>query len=495
MQKMNPLNDSYPLNIKMLKNISPNHKFIEYGMDDDFVNINFSDSVSRNLMNHQTLHVMNLISCIKKGLNAVAFDGSSTGTGKTYTALALCAHLGLRPLIVCPKSVICTWKSVAKIFGVQPIAIANYESLRRCTEYDDSMKRVESKHVVKCESSYAWKVDARNTIIIFDEAHKCKNKNSLNGKLMLSAKGVARILLLSATISEKPNDFFVFGYMLGFYDTVKKGGNWINDVIREEKNKLGKDSVLSRRLYPDKGSRMSLEDLGCSIPVNNIVTQCYTLDESSVKKIKKEYLKIQEITRLGGSSGSGSGSVNNGSKLVEINKSREIIEEMKIPIIIEQAEDYLETDKSVVVFVNFIKSLTLLKAHFDSAKIPYSSISGDQDIETRKQMIDNFQKNKVRIILCMIQAGGESISLNDCGGKHPRVSLISPSFSGVQLVQALGRIYRAGTTSRVTQKLIFCDQTYEEKICEKIKQKIQFMNNLSDSEKFDASSFDATFDI
>ena len=37
--------------------------------------------------------------------NKKALDCSDTGTGKTYTSIATCKILGLKPFIICPKSV------------------------------------------------------------------------------------------------------------------------------------------------------------------------------------------------------------------------------------------------------------------------------------------------------------------------------------------------------------------------------------------------------
>ena len=82
----------------------------------------------------------------------------------------------------------------------------------------------------------------------------------------------------------------------------------------------------------------------------------------------------------------------------------------------------------------------------------------------------------------MIQTGGESISLHDIDGKHPRVSIISPSMSSIELVQVLGRIYRTGVKSPVLQKIVFCDDTYENNICQIIKNKINFLNKLTDDD-------------
>lgn len=66
------------------------------------------------LLSYQNVHVKSLGNSITKHHRAL--DASDTGTGKTYTTIALCRLLNLRPFIVCPKSVISTWQQVLTYF-------------------------------------------------------------------------------------------------------------------------------------------------------------------------------------------------------------------------------------------------------------------------------------------------------------------------------------------------------------------------------------------
>lgn len=107
---------------------------------------------------------------------------------------------------------------------------------------------------------------------------------------------------------------------------------------------------------------------------------------------------------------------------------------------------------------------------------------GSQDANTRDKNIADFQADKERVIICNIRAGGVGISLHDLNGKYSRVSLISPSYSAQDLVQALGRIHRAGAKSGAIQKIIFCAGTVEEKMAKKVKRKIKNIETLNDNE-------------
>jgi len=136
-----------------------------------------------------------------------------------------------------------------------------------------------------------------------------------------------------------------------------------------------------------------------------------------------------------------------------------------------------------------LKSFEILLTHFKKKHMDCSCVYGDQSLEERTNNINNFQENNTKLMICMIQAGSESISLHDTDGNHPRISLISPSFSGKELLQALGRIYRTGVKSRVEQKIIFCDVKIERTVCNKIKEKIEFLNNFADYDKLDPNDF------
>lgn len=446
--------------------------------DKDFVDIDFKPHIEKNILGYQMLHIMNFISIYKKNNEVCAVDFSSTGTGKTYTSIALCGQLDYQPIIICPKSVICYWKEVCDFYNVKPKTIINYESIKKGKDLDDNMTKKKSDIIDLVDDKFVWKnIDKKINIIIFDEAHRCKNYKSLNGKLLLSAKGKCRILLLSATIAQKYEDFRIFGYMLGFYKQVKSGTKWLQSLLREDQFKFSSsgETQLTACIYPKKGSRMTYSDMSKCVSQNHISSQCYTLDEKSEKTLKKEYDFLKKHI--------------NHPLAIQLH-SRQKIEEAKMPIFIDLAEKYLEEGNSIVVFINFLKSLEYLMNHFKHHHIDYASICGDQTIEERTNNINIFQSNKVRLIICMIQAGSESISLHDKEGNHPRISLISPSFSGKELLQALGRIYRTGVKSIVEQKIIFCDEPTEKLICEKVKEKIKFMNNFADYDKLNPDDFD-----
>jgi len=437
------------------------------------------------LLNYQIPHFYQMEEILK--VRNCALDASDTGTGKTYVAIALADSLGKKPFIICPKSVIPNWRSVAKTLGVEIHGIANFEMIKSCKYYSSDMTKVDSPHIHKYKildpsdkNEDDWKkkqVDdfafsfPDNIMIIIDEAHRCKNHKTLTSRLLLGIlRCKCKILLLSATITDKIQCFKPFGVVFRFYDDVNKFKIWARKTIKAnhikyKNTKLTNDEMLldiiHNKIFPEYGSRMKIKDLGSMFPSNQIVSQAYM--SNNKEEIQKQYEIIKEAyqelkTKETRSQGLG--------KLV-IARCR--IEMLKLPIMLDIIEEALDSNYSVAVFVNFKETMYYLAHYFNDSDC---LIHGDQTMDERQDSIDAFQSNRSRIIISIIQAGGVGISLHDLHGGYPRMSVISPTWSGQDIQQVLGRIHRAGSQSPALQRIVYCAETYEEQICELIQQKL-----------------------
>jgi SNF2 family DNA or RNA helicase len=118
-----------------------------------------------------------------------------------------------------------------------------------------------------------------------------------------------------------------------------------------------------------------------------------------------------------------------------------------------------------------------------TGKSKLTDINGSaQSPELRQSIIDQFMSGKNKVILVSLSAGGAGISLHDDRGIAPRQSLISPSYSAIDLVQAVGRIWRAGSKSKATQRIIYASKTIEEEIAASITAKINNIETLNDGD-------------
>lgn len=438
-------------------------------IDMDYIDTNLNKFIASRLHDYQFYHVYNMISCIKN--NNVSVDSSMTGTGKTYTSLAAIKHLNLEPLIICPKNSVSMWKNVCNYFQVEPIAIVNIELIKNGGTYDSKFNKKKSTFLsVTEEGNFMWNFKKQgNTIVIFDEAHKCKNYKSGNGQLLLSLKNVCKILLLSATLCDNPYGFTVFGYMLDFYNNIRRGSKWIKTLV-EEQERTGNNNLIHKYIFPSKGSCMTMNDIPDKYPLNQISAECYDTDPKCIAQINKMYTAMN--TRLKDKKA-------DGDTLVSMLRERQIIENHKVPLIIDLVNKYLEHNKSVVIFVNFVPTLDKLREYFDDCNMKYSYVCGKQTSFEVAKNIEMFQNNTNRIIILTAKSGSSSISLHDTDGKYPRVSIIIPTYSSIDLIQTLGRICRKGQKSPTLQILLYCAGTQEENISKAVKNKIKFIDRLT----------------
>ena len=456
------------------------------------------------LLEYQKQHVETIINSLV--IYNRALDASDTGTGKTFTSICACKIIGWKPFIICPKSVISSWIKVLKFFKCDYYGITNYELLQNCTYYNEQGEKrkmdfltrqiVEKKQnnpgTLEIDSDadsntgidpddikyeYKWNQDyiSDNILFIFDEAHRCKNSKTNNGQIIhnLAIIKNIKILILSATVVDKPKYFILTGFILGLYDNIKKGRVWIKKLPYQSNPMEG----VHKKIYPEYASRMKISNTKNNFPECKIIAESRPMD--NVVEIQAAWDEIKKATEELKANEIGS------SPLARIIYGRQRIELLKIPEFIKLTQQEINLGNSVVLFVNFTDTLLALSDKLNTKCLIY----GEQKIDDRDKNIDDFQNDRERICITNIKAGGCGISLNDTNGLYPRVAIISPTWSAQDLIQVFGRIYRAKTKTKVLQRIIFCKDTVEDSVCKMIQDKvanIAFINDGSmDSYKFE----------
>lgn len=213
-----------------------------------------------NLLEHQINHYASIKNSIIKHSRAI--DASDTGTGKTYVSVKVCLELKLIPWVICPKSVVSSWLRVIKQARIKKFYIITYDQL------------ILSKDLINKNESgeYDWNFETdekfsgnskKKYLFIYDEAHKCKNSKTINSKIMMSlSKYPVKILLLSATIIDKPLYFLPFGLVLGLYDNLTTGLDWIEKTICSNSRTKSSNPMLHihKALFNEYASRMRIDD-------------------------------------------------------------------------------------------------------------------------------------------------------------------------------------------------------------------------------------------
>jgi hypothetical protein len=399
-----------------------------------------------------------------------SLDASDTGTGKTYVALQLVKDLGCRPLIICPKAVISSWKRVARDLGVEPLGVFNPEKLK--TGKTPWLKKSGKKFFV-------WNIpDKDTTMILFDEVHQFGAPDSQNSMILAAARSSGcRVHCMSATLAETPLRLRGPGYLFGlhewhnFYDWAARHGCYRNPWNGFEFSKGPKGQEALRKihasLFPKFGVRVSIADLP-DFPTALIQPESYDLDERD--EVEDIYNEMEYAI-----------ADQHANPLVALLRARQHVELLKCPLVFGLIKEQLEENHSVVVFVNFKETLRTLKRRCEEEGILVSEIHGDQTALQRDENIEEFQENRRHVCLAIVQAGGVGISLHDLKGR-PRVSFIFPPLTARDLKQALGRIHRAGALSPAVQKIVFAADTVEEQICLMVRRKLANLELLNDGD-------------
>jgi SNF2 family DNA or RNA helicase len=219
---------------------------------------------------------------------------------------------------------------------------------------------------------------------------------------------------------------------------------------------------LNNDIFNNRGVRLKRDKIP-NFPESQIIAECYEMEKEDQDKINSAYdemrlelLKIEKLAKKDQKT----------SELTAILRARQKVEIVKVPLFVEMVEEGLENGMSVVVFCNFTETIKALSQRLNTQCIVNGEI-----------------KDKVqRVILINLAAGGAGLNLHDITGKHPRLALISPSYSAVNMRQATGRVWRDSAKSKSLQKIVFVANTVEEKVCDSVNQKLANLDLLNDGD-------------
>lgn len=389
--------------------------------------------------------------------NRAALDGSDTGVGKTLHTLFAAKEAGLPVGVICPKAVIPSWQEWMQRVGVTIGFVSNIEALKA----DQVLLQGDGKK---------WKWNVPRCVLVFDEVHRFSAPDSENAHILACAP--KPVLMLSATAAPDPTRLRAIGHQLGI-TSWQEWWHWCgrNGCKRgyfggiEFKGKQEHLDRLHRQIFKTKlGVRVRIAELGDQFPDCRLET--INVPVKDQKEINKAYaLELKALEEAAPNAA------------VQVLRARQVSEHAKLKAVIELAEDHIESGRSVVFFVNFRESLSQLTEFFDCP-----AVYGDQDPLDRAAAIKQFQSGEAVAIVCMIQAGGEAISLHDLEGTRPRSSFILPGWSARELIQAKGRTHRAGGKSPAFIYFVFADGTIEERIRRKVDAKLANISTLNDGD-------------
>ena len=452
------------------------------------MNLNFNG-----LLEPQKIHSTKLLNSLH--MNGFAFDASPTGTGKTYCASWIAKNYGSSVVVICPKSVQKNWFDTLKSFGIDNPIVMTFERLvRGNTNYYTYDMSVYLNRTNWWKSLGITVNFPNNSLVILDEVHKCKGQKSLSGECLVAIKNAGhKLLMLSASAATNVTEMKAFGYVTlihsgyGFYDFCKDNGvafnrfglgTWDANLQKCKEGMVRIHNTLFNTL--GCANRMNRKDFGNIFPDNQVIADGFDLG-SNTAKLQSVYNEMEyELMNLDESSMEYSE-----HHFAIIMKARRQSEILKVPAMVSWIEDMYDEGVSPVVFINFRETLEAIEKRLDSAKYSgkIAKIVGGQTQKQRDNEIEQFQSDTKRICLVMVAAGSASVSLHDLNGNYPRHTLINPSYSAINTLQALGRCHRANGKTPVVQRFFFANGVeIEEKMRKRVNLRLTNLDSLNDGD-------------
>lgn len=438
-----------------------------------------------------------------------AIISSQTGSGKTYMAVkAATIWKANKVIVIGPKSSLTKWRQVLlDVLPYNKIEVYTYEKWRMCGILYDNIQYTEKKHegenvkIINYYPTIHWNklITNERVVFILDEFHKLQKLSqrtmsiSANVNAIVLGNNNSRVLSLSYTpcdnITNIPNNMYLFGIIQtkklleydrvnniyntdGLENVIKYAEKISGQTLRIERLKCSQLSCSSGKSVQRDSNRLAGE-IFLDYIRPHMVYSCvpdflkdpllipyYTNYFCRVtKKTEREISAILDFQIRKENIQNDFEYKNEKSNMTILTHIQSSIEKLKTDIYIQIARDILINipNSKVPIMILYLNSLDRIMdelKEFNPVKI-----CGEMNVQQRNNSINKFQEHNLdcRVLVATLQTGGESIDLHDTSinGKFPRYILIPPTYSTKPMVQATGRVFRDGVTSKPTIKIIY----------------------------------------
>lgn len=445
------------------------------------------------LLPRQVEHQAKLVAILKKSYSA--FDLSTMGKGKTENACSIAQELGLRMMVLCPKTVKMVWKDKKEQYDIDLDSehIINFEKLagRGASQPDHGLLRrvnydPKSKNSIDFEVTSHFKELVKSGILlVLDECQFIKEESTQKYKACLALTSYitsgskSRILFLSGSPLENPYNFLrVSRYikqesthraakkknegivLLGVDDLVKSCERLSLDETKEYVQKNGlpftKDEV------PDFVDHLSynimLKKISSAMPAMNIECKLdiahgfYLLDEYELKQLRTLVKDLKHAIQYDPET-----KTYNRQRRLEASAYFNQIEELHCKAHIRVIKETLRVNKNAKVFMCVNKqNVSEYLEQLEEFK-PVAVTGETANDKLREKYVYRFNNDAKTRVIIGTKVMGTGVNLQDQHGDSPRFCFIAPNTSEFATQQVAKRIYREGSKSDATVRIFWAD--------------------------------------
>lgn len=406
-----------------------------------------------------------------KKLNFGGILADDMGLGKTLEIIALLeSEQASLSIVICPASLILNWDDELKKFHSNLKALPiygnkehrnklisqanNYDLL--ITSYDYIRNDIDKYEQLNFDT------------IILDEAQYIKNQKTKNAESVKLLKGKHKFALTGTPIENSlaelwsifdflmPGYLFTYNYFRSHFETaiINNDDNRIKERLKNMISpfilRRNKKDVLTE--LPDKQEHtivIDFTDEERKIYVANLIQVNQQLQQELKSEKFDKIAVLAMITKLRLICGD--------RRLVYSNVTEP---SSKINGCIELIQTLKENNKKALLFSSFTSALDLIEEELIKNNITYYKLTGATKKETRKEMVESFQKGDVDIFLISLKAGGTGLNLTAAEA----VIHFDPWWNISAQNQATDRAYRIGQHNNVQIYKMIMKDSIEERI-------------------------------
>ena len=389
------------------------------------------------------------------------------GLGKTMQAIAYAQLHGLRTIIVCPLSVVVNWQREINRFTGKNSTIWDSKG------YDGHLNnQFHITHYDAVSKNHQWLRDQQFDLLVCDEATYLKNRQTIRAKSILGSYKERRkypgiktkycIFLTGTPVMSRPIEAFALLNFLdkdrfnNFFHFTQRYGGWKGQAPMnlQDLHDRTKDLVIRRK------KEQVLKEMP-SKQRNDLYVEL-SKDE------KKEYNGLLR-EMFGKWKMEGKPSVQHMPKL------QGFLIEKKLPRLIEMIDEFIDNDRSILIFSCYIKPLKFLLEHYgDKAAL----LTGEMNRTERQASIDRLTSKQAKVGLFSLRAAGMGID----GLQHvmDTVVFIDMGWLPAEHEQAEDRTHRIGQKSQVQAYYMVCEGTIDEYMRDILKEKQEIADIIVD---------------
>jgi SWI/SNF-related matrix-associated actin-dependent regulator 1 of chromatin subfamily A len=388
------------------------------------------------------------------------------GLGKTAQAIGYAQHKNLKTIIVCPLSVVVNWQREIKKFTGKDSTIWDSKS------YDGKLNN--QFHIVHYDAVAKVVNDLRKQdfdLLVCDEATYLKNRQTIRAKSILGSYKERRkypgiktkycLFLTGTPVMSRPIEAFALLNFLdkerfnNFFHFTQRYGGWKGDAPRnlQDLHDRTKDLVIRRKK----------DQILTELPQkqrNDLYVELTKDEQKEYKTLLREVFGRWKVEK---------------PSIGHMPKIQGFLIEKKIPRLVEMVDEFLDNDKPILIFSNYIAPLKLLNEHYgDKAAM----LTGEMNSKERQRTIDRLTKGEAKVGLFSLMAAGMGID----GLQHQidTVVFLNCDWVPANHEQAEDRTHRIGQKGQVQVYYMLCADTIDEYMRDILKEKQQVADLVVD---------------